>query len=65
MTEPPDRAGGDDETHAQPYRPEGFIKPQYVRPTHFQRAVAKLKIVGELTVLLIVVALYGRVAGIA
>jgi hypothetical protein len=64
MTEPQDWPEGEDEAHARPYRPEDFTKLQYVPPTHFQRAVAKLKIVGALTGLLIVVALCGRVAGI-
>jgi hypothetical protein len=65
MTEPEDRPGDDDEAHARPYRPEDFTKLQYVPPTHFQRAVAKLKIIGALTGLLIVVALCARVVGIA
>lgn len=46
MTEPEHGPESDDEAHARLYRPEDFTKLQYVPPTHFQRAVAKLKIVG-------------------
>ena len=64
MPETHDVSQGDDAAHAEPYRPEDFTKIQYVPLTLFQRTVIKLKIVGAVTLLLIVVAFCGRVAGI-
>ena len=64
MPEPHDVSQGDDAAHAEPYRPEDFTKIQYVPLTLVQRTVIKLKIVGAVTLLLIVVAFCGRVAGI-
>lgn len=61
----PERAADAEARHAAPYRPEDFTKVQSVPPTSLQRAVAKLKIIGVLTGVLIVGAFCARVAEIA
>lgn len=64
MTEPRE-LDAEDAKGATPYRPEDFIKVQYVPPTRMQREWSKLKIVGAVTGVMVVLAMCARVAGIA
>jgi len=63
MAEPRDGADSEDQEHAAPYRAEDFTKLQYVPPTLFQRTWGKLKIIGALIGVTMVLAFCARVAG--
>lgn len=49
--------------HDTPYRPDDFTKLQYVPPTLFQQTWARLKIIGALIGVTVVLAFCGRLAG--
>ena len=63
MVEPQDDPDGQDARHAEPYRPEDFVSLQYVPPTPMQRELARLKIVGAVTAVIVVVGMCARILG--
>lgn len=57
------RDDSEDRSHDASYRPEDFTKLQYVPPTLLQRTWARLKIIGALIGVTVVLAFCGRLAG--
>jgi len=64
MPDPEDPTESEDQTHAQPYRPEDFIKLQPDNPTPLQRMWSRLKIVLLGILITSVLAFCGRLAGV-
>ncbi|WP_349312305.1 hypothetical protein [Brevundimonas subvibrioides] len=63
MGEQQDNPEGQDPEHAEPYRPEDFVQLQYVPPTELQWRWARLKVVGALTAVVVVVGMCARIMG--
>lgn len=64
MPDPEDHPESEDQTHAEPYRPEDFTKLQPENPTPIQRMWSRLKVVLLGILITSVLAFCGRLAGV-